>query len=251
MNSISLQTMSPGILNNRGFSLVELMIALAIAGIVLTAISTAFVSQQRTATSQDQVAEVQQNIRAGLSIMEREIRMAGFDPRHTAGANITTANANNLIFTMVADADGQNNDRDGTTDEADELETIEYQLFDASADGDMDLGRRGGPLLPAPAPNRQVVAENIDAIEFFYTMADGTQTLAPAQLNDIRAVQISILARADRPDPDFRNTMTYTPASGNAAWDINGAAAGTGNPANDNFRRRLLVTTIQCRNMGM
>lgn len=239
--------MSPEMLNNRGLTLVELMVALAVAAVVLTSVSTAFVSQQRTATSQDQVAEMQQNIRAGLNIMERDIRMAGYDPRHSVGAGMITANATQLRFSLVADTDLDDNDNDGTTDEVNELATIDYSLYDAFADGDLDLGRQ---LLPAVV---QPAVENIDAVEFFYTLADGTQTLAPtpAQLADIRAVQVSILARAGRPDPDFTNTATYTPASGNAAWDINGATAGTGNPANDNFRRRLLITTIQCRNMGL
>lgn len=247
MKHLPSQPTDLGTLNNRGLTLVELMVALAIAAIVLTSVSTAFVSQQRTATSQDQVAEMQQNIRAGLNIMERDIRMAGYDPRHSVGAGILTANATQLRISLVADTDLDDNDNDGTTDEVNELAIIEYRLYDAPViDGDLDLGRQPLPAAIQPA------VENIDAVEFYYTLADGTQTLAPtpAQLGDIRAVQVSILARSGRPDPDFTNTATYTPASGNA-WDINGAADGSGNPVNDNFRRRLLITTIQCRNMGL
>jgi type IV pilus assembly protein PilW len=221
------------VINMTGFTLVELMMTLAISGIVMGAIYSAYLSQQRTYLAQEQVAEMQQNIRAGLDIMEREIRMAGYDPRHNAGATITVATGNNLVFTLLADTDGQDNDSDGTTDETDELETINYRLYDAYGDGDTDLGRQEGAAVI------QAVAENIDAIEFYYSMADGTQVTAPAQLNDIRAVQISILARAGREDRDFTNSMTYTTASG-GNW-----------PYNDNFRRRLLITTVQCRNMGL
>lgn len=247
MKRIHSHSVAAVISKNGGFTLIELMIALALSGIVMIAIGTAFVSQQQVATAQEQVAEVQQNIRAGLYVMEREIRMAGYNPNHNAFAGITIATATEFRFTMVADQDGVDNNNDGTTDETGELATISYRLYDAYGDGDMDLGRE----VVTAASLIQAVVENIDAIEFFYTMADGTQTLAPAQLGDIRAVQISILARAGFPDPKFVNTTTYIPASGNAAWDINGAAAGTGNPANDNFRRRLLITTIQCRNMGI
>jgi type IV pilus assembly protein PilW len=228
---------------DNGFTLVELMIAVAISGIVSIAIYSAYVAQQRSAIAQEQVGEMQQSIRAGLNIMEHEIRMAGHDPRASAGASITTANASQLIFTMVADTDGNDNDGDGTKDEEDELESVEYYLYDAYSDGDQDLGRR-------TPTNTQAVAENIDAIEFRYTLNDASQTLTPtaAQLADIRAVQVSILARAGRADQNFTNTMTYTPASGNA-WDLNGAAAGSA--PNDNFRRRLFITTIKCRNMGL
>ncbi len=241
------------IINNRGFTLVELMIAVAIAAIVLGALGTAYVSQRRSATAQEQVTEMQQNIRAGLDIMMRDIRMAGFNGGKNAGATITTANATHLVFTMlVADApDGIDNDNDGLIDEGDEVETFGYDLFDTVPQNDdyTALRRQHKALFAA-------VAENIDAIEFYYTLADGTQTTTPtaAQLPDIRAVQVSILARAGKPDQDYLNNNIYTPASGNAAWDINNAfagSAGTGNPPNDNFRRLLLITTIQCRNMGL
>jgi type IV pilus assembly protein PilW len=236
---------------NRGFTLVELMVAVAISGIVAAAISTAYISQRRSSTAQEQVVEMQQNIRAGLGIMEHDIRMAGYDPKNsTPTPTITTATATQLLFTMlVADPpDTFNNDNDNTTDEGDEIETFGYRVYDSTpvGDGFTALGRQHKALFVA-------VAENIDAIEFYYTLSNGTQITSPtaAQLDDIRAVQISLLARAGRADQDFTNTMTYTPASGSAAWDINGASAGTGNPPNDNFRRRLHITTIQCRNMGL
>ncbi|KAF0188873.1 MAG: type IV pilus assembly protein [Desulfobulbaceae bacterium] len=235
-------------LSNRGFTLVEIMIALAISGIVMAAIYSVYISQQRTSIVQEQVVEMQQNVRASLDIMEREIRMAGYSRSRTGATipnvTITTANANQLIFRMVADTDGMDNDGSGVADEDGEIESIEYYLYDAYGDGDLDLGRR------TPS-NTQAVAENIDAIEFNYIMANGTLTTTPAQPNDVRAVQISILARAGREDREFTNSITYTSGSGNAAWDINGATAGTGNPPNDNFRRRLLITTVQCRNMGL
>jgi type IV pilus assembly protein PilW len=227
----------PGHNRNRGFTLVELMIALVVSGVIVAAIYSTYVAQQRTALAQEQVVEMQQNIRAGLDIMEREIRMAGYNPRRTAiGTGITTANATQLVFGFVADTDQMNNNPvavNATIDEVDEVETVEYYLYDAYADADMDLGRR-------TPTNTQAVAENIDAVEFYYIMADGTKTLTPVTLTDIRSVQVSILARASRIDPSFTNSATYTTVS-NATWG----------PYNDNFRRRLLVTTIHCRNMGL
>ncbi|MBV5328990.1 MAG: prepilin-type N-terminal cleavage/methylation domain-containing protein [Chlorobium sp.] len=234
--------------NDRGFTLVELMVAVAISGIVAAVISSAYISQRRTSTAQEQVVEMQQNIRAGLDIMEHDIRMAGYDPKNsTPTPTITTATATQLLFTMLVEdpIDAFDNDNDGSKTDGDEVETFGYWVADTTpvGDGFTALGRQHKALFVA-------VAENIDAIEFYYTLNNGTQTTAPtaAQLNDIRAVQISILARAGRADQDFTNTMTYTPASGNS-WDLNGATAGTA--PNDNFRRRLHITTIQCRNMGL
>lgn len=237
----------------KGFTLIEIMITLAISGIIMAAIYSAYISQQRTYLAQEQVVEMQQNLRAALDMLARETRMAGYDPTGGSGADITTANTGQLSFTQDITDNAGTGDGDG--DLADNGEVIDYGFSvaddadrngipDADADGDgipdvVDLCRQtnGGGY--------QSIAENIQAIEFRYLDAAGAVTATPA---DVRSVQISILARASRPDPDFTNNMTYTPASG-VAWDLNGAAAGSA--PNDNFRRRLLITTVQCRNMGL
>ena len=62
----------------KGFTLVELLVAMAISGIVVAAVYTAFVTQQKSYTVQNQVAETQQNARVGLDLIAREVRMAGY-----------------------------------------------------------------------------------------------------------------------------------------------------------------------------
>jgi type II secretory pathway pseudopilin PulG len=64
-------------LYQKGLTLIELMVALAICFIVIGAVYRAFTSQQRTYTIQDQVAEAQQNARVGMNILMRDLRMAG------------------------------------------------------------------------------------------------------------------------------------------------------------------------------
>ncbi|UCD71552.1 MAG: prepilin-type N-terminal cleavage/methylation domain-containing protein [Syntrophobacterales bacterium] len=64
-------------LNQKGLTLIELMVALAIGFIVIAAVYQAFTSQQRTYTIQDQVAEAQQSARAAMNILMRDLRMAG------------------------------------------------------------------------------------------------------------------------------------------------------------------------------
>jgi type II secretory pathway pseudopilin PulG len=61
----------------RGLTLVELMVALAICFIVIGAVYRAFIFQQRTYAIQDQVAEAQQNARAAMHILMRDLWMAG------------------------------------------------------------------------------------------------------------------------------------------------------------------------------
>lgn len=228
-----------------GFTLLELMIALALSSFLVITLGTVYTNQQRHGTTQKLTAEVQQNIRSAMYIMGREIRMAGFDFRKTANTGFTTATATAVTFTRVAEEDDKvDNDGDGTVDETDEVETIAYYLHDFG-DGDTDMARHDVNVLPAQSG--QPIAENIDAVEFFYTMDDSTQTLTPANLADIRAVTISLLARTWRADPEYVDNRVYTPAGG-TAWDLGN---GAGVAAGDNYHRRLLTTTIQCRNLGL
>ena len=62
----------------RGFSLVELLTALAISSVVVASMYGAFV-QQRVSTQQEQTTEARQNARLSMDAMLEEIREAGFD----------------------------------------------------------------------------------------------------------------------------------------------------------------------------
>ena len=231
-------------LNQTGFTLVEIMITVAIASLVMGGVYTSFISQQNTYVAQDQVVETQQSVRAVMNLMSREIRMANYAPMN-GGGGISTALPTQLIFTAEVDNVGTQ-------------QTIQYSLYDAYADGDNDIGRTVGAAAVVP------LAENIDALEFFYLDEDNNPTTTASE---IKTIQISILARASRPDQNFYNTFEYFPAScpqpappaaanytkvdgtgiDGTAWDLNPGTANNIAP-NDNFRRRLLVTTVTLRN---
>jgi prepilin-type N-terminal cleavage/methylation domain-containing protein len=61
-----------------GFSLVELMIAVGILTVVVTAVMQSFVVQNKAYTVTDQVVEAQQSLRAVAWLLERDARMTGF-----------------------------------------------------------------------------------------------------------------------------------------------------------------------------
>ena len=63
---------------DKGVTLIELLIALVISAILIAGIYRAFIHQQRTYATQEQVADMQQNVRIAINKMMREIRMAGF-----------------------------------------------------------------------------------------------------------------------------------------------------------------------------
>ncbi len=64
--------------SHQGVTLIELMIALVVSSVLIAGLYRVFVSQQRTYTVQEQVVDMQQNIRGSINRMIGEIRMTGF-----------------------------------------------------------------------------------------------------------------------------------------------------------------------------
>jgi type IV pilus assembly protein PilW len=62
----------------KGVTLIELLIALVISSLLIAALYRTFISQQKTYTVQEQVSDMQQNVRTAINRMMREIRMTGF-----------------------------------------------------------------------------------------------------------------------------------------------------------------------------
>lgn len=64
--------------NKRGITLIELLVVLVISGIVIGGVYRVFIAQTKAYTVQDQVVEVQQDVRSAMEIVARDLRMAGF-----------------------------------------------------------------------------------------------------------------------------------------------------------------------------
>ncbi len=234
----------------KGFTLVELMITMVLAGLIVTAIYSAYRAMDKVYRSQQQVAEMQQNLRSAMNFLVRDIRMAGFDPRKSANAGFCVATQGQIRFTHDIDESGDTRicpGSPGAPGAAPPANTEEEVAFgfsaanDAGADGVAD--NQAAPFgRDLNGSGFQPIAENIAAVEFNYILDDATSTRTPsaAEMNRIDKVQVSMLARTNLPDNEYIDTKIYTAGSG-AVWG----------PARDNFRRRLLITTIQCRNMGI
>ena len=164
-------------------------------GIIVAVMVHAHTRQQFTQLAQNQIVRMQQNLRAAMTIMTREIQMAGFDPTGLGTAGLINmgdgSSGNPLAFTYydkdIAN-DGKDNDNDGIDDEPGELQLIQYALYDAYRDRDMDIGRKSG------SGYNQAIAENIQNLQFIYLDADGNQT---NELSRVRAVHLTITATTD------------------------------------------------------
>ena len=217
----------------QGFTLIELMISLVIAGFLITAMYSVYSLQERSYTVQDQVSEMQQKIRAAMDMMSREIRMAGYDPDASC-ESIITAETDELVFEICDPAVG------------------DYRFTYEIDDGNLVMNRDN---LNGDNDDLEgiTIAEGVDAMELLYLDKNGAVT---ANRSEISTVKISMLVRASYPDRKYVNSIEYIPESvrlelTSDSWDINGETAGNGNPAYDNYHRRLLISSIQLRNMGL
>jgi len=254
-----------------GFSLVELLVALAITGIVGAVILKLYLSNTQAYSAQLQVAEAQQNVRAGMDSLLCDLRMAGYDPTGTATASFLRAESDRVQITMDLSGDGDTNDanenvtfrlytshgirrlgRDtngdapgGNAPAAEYIDAIGFAYaFDSDADGALDTdggGRIHWALSGANGNWWELDGNNDDQL----TLADDTDgdgalnlldTGIAADLDDIRAVKIWLLGRVPQADRDF---------SADRAFQVGGKIV----TPNDRYRRRLLTTTVLCRNM--
>ena len=200
--------------NDRGFTLVELMIAMVVGMVVLGAVYALFTAQSKHLATQEQLAELHQNARAAMDIMVREISMAGYN-QTTAPATITAVNrctgtttASNTpcagITNAAADTIGFvadiNGNGDTTAGEANPSENIAYDRYhsETSPAGVYSLGRTSNG-------SKQPVIEYLDLLSFSYHEANGNVT---ANLANIRRVKITIVTRTAKVDPNYTDA-TY------------------------------------------
>ncbi len=80
-----------------GFSLIELLMVVAMLGIVMGAMYSIYTSHQRNAYTSDETVEVQQNLRIAMDSISRDIRIAGF-LLPTGNTPISSGTTSSTIF---------------------------------------------------------------------------------------------------------------------------------------------------------
>ena len=98
-----------------GFTLIEMMISMALLGTIMIGVYNLYLSQQSQNLIQEDVVELQQNLRVAMDTITRDMRMAGFligdsDPVQNAGNNdpdsitLSTASASG-VYARIVEAD--------------------------------------------------------------------------------------------------------------------------------------------------
>ena len=168
----------------QGFTLIELLIAMALALIIIGALSSAFVSQRKSYAVQEQVSDMIQGARAAMDMISREVKMAGFDPKR---AGIVGIPYSATQLQIVADKKVEDGAIDATSEE-----NIIYSYDSASFQIDRNIGSGNQPL-----------AENIQGFTFTYWDENGTEITSSAQQVDIRVIKIEIETKTAEPDPIY------------------------------------------------
>ena len=233
-----------------GFTLIELMVAAALSLVVMGGIYSVYQSQQKSYLVREQTTAMQQNLRAGMVVMTSDIRMAGYvhpnirgllNPADKLGITEVNLDADSvkndesIKFTLLKNKD---DDPDTTDPDVNKLETIKYYLFDKDGDGDLDLVKDWE--FNGVSNTEQLVAENIDALDFVYLDKNGAVIAdPPSNLTAIRSVQVTMIAKTGRGDQGYKNTNSYKNQQNTEILPAQ----------NDGFRRRKLSREIKCRNL--
>jgi len=162
---------------NAGFTLAELVLAMGIMLIVLSAIISLFTSLNRMYTTPGVAAGVQQVARTGIDIMTRNIRMAGFNPLNINPVGIVQADSNSIRFEYDTNGSGTI----ATNATGDDNEVMGYLL-----NGNNQLIRQ----LNGKASSNEALVNNVSALSFNYFDEDGETVIDdPAA---IRTVEVSL-----------------------------------------------------------
>ena len=220
--------------SSAGFSLIELLMAMTISLTIIAAVYQLSFSQHRSYRKQDQIVETRQNVRAIMALISKNLQLAGYDPTGRANTGLVTSFApphdsftidyenEHDIIAFTLDDNG-----DATTN-ANDAEQIAFRL------NNQILERYS-----SQDSEWETIATNIDALDFVFLDNTGTKTTNPAAF---RAVQIALLVRSEKQDNKYQDTKVYTNKQGDPICP---------SCSSDHYRRRLLTTTIELRNLGL
>ena len=194
--------------SQKGFTLVDLLVGLAMASVLMAATVSLFTTMGRSFTTQSVAADVQQVTRAGIELMIQQIRMAGFDPSGNAAAAILPnfddssvfddahdgevgTDAIQIAFTLDADMDGRIDncrDGDGTVKCPDKDDNIENELIAYRLNNGAIQKYRGASGVSGPIWE-SLTENNVSALTFNYFDRNNNPTTDPGR---IATVEISL-----------------------------------------------------------
>lgn len=238
--------------SQRGFTLVELMIAMTIGLVLLLAVGTVFTSSRQVSRVQEDIARIQESGRFALEIIGRNIKQAGHAEIPFSGLKIGftgtaitgTDGAAGAADTLTVQYDGSTGDRDCqgsavTAASAVAGEGIIQNYFNLDA-ANAQLQCQGtigaAPAAPTAAVAGSPLLPNIVDFQVLYGIdTTGDQSVdqyvrLPANWNQVITARVCVLIRS--------NQINIVPA-GSTYLDCNGAVVV---PANGRLIRAFTGT---------
>jgi type IV pilus assembly protein PilW len=206
----------PGLQWRQGFTLVELLVAMVLAMIAVGGIYNAYAVQVRSHSRQKVTRTLQQNLRAAMTILQQEIRKAGYDPHYSRRFGIVDVRRYHLVSGNRHDGSGQPSlgytcdiDENGRLDSRNGGRNREHPCFKIA-----DVHQNGRICLTYDnGAGRRPVAENVHAMGLAYGVdIDGDDVLDTWKqgLNPIWAVDSDNDNRLDT-HLDVNNDGRITP----------------------------------------
>ncbi|HMK59593.1 MAG TPA: prepilin-type N-terminal cleavage/methylation domain-containing protein [Dissulfurispiraceae bacterium] len=218
---------------NRGFTLVEVLLALAIGTFIMAAVLTAVMQGYSSSSGIEQSVAVQEDVRAALDIMSHEIAMASYasNPsassiwRTTAGGcplcdDLTTCTYKGIqeatasALTIEMDTAVPENLTIGDANEIIRYEYLPGKQMVTRATGCPNVSL-AQPFLSADSASTSAKARNVAVTNgtrniplFQYYDGTGAEILPaalPARIPDIRRIKITVAVQATV--PDFKGQM--------------------------------------------
>jgi type IV pilus assembly protein PilW len=199
------------ILNKNGVSLIELLVALVICGIVMAGAYRFFITQNKVYTVHDQAIEAQQNVRLAMEILLRDLRMAGYDDD---SINSTITITNPIIGPFRDDSITISYEYYDKT-------TSQYQIHTVAYRRETNPSRLIRQLtINEVAGSPDVLLENVDDFKLTYGIninGDGeVNRWVPAEKvekNKVMALHVVLSATPTPINPDVRMVSPRTLAS--------------------------------------
>lgn len=176
--------------DRRGMTLPELMIALAIFGIIMAVLFGFLTGARDSYGDTRERAQYQQSMRAVISLLAREVRSTGCDPSGVGFDYFAIADDDRMVCRM---------DLNGDAD-----------FTDLGPDENISYSFVTGNLIRNNGTGDQVILRGIQNLEFTYFDADGNELtavpLSAANRAQVRYVGINIEGETDRGEPVIYTT---------------------------------------------
>jgi type IV pilus assembly protein PilW len=194
-------------LDTKGVTLIELLVALVVSALVIGGIYRVFVAQTRAYTVQDQVVEVQQNIRSAMEILLRDLRMAGYDS-DSISSKISVANP-----IVVDPITGDHIVRVNYEYDDTHRHEVIYALNNGNLTRQLTIFPDAGPS----TTTTDIILEHVEALNFNYGVdttnpPDGSldSWVSAGDIGTARvvAVLVDLTANPDQTNPDVKNWVS-------------------------------------------